>query len=150
MKNLILLLLVLPFVGLSQEIPKKADIIVISNDKSASENFILVKQTLSDNGIEISSQDRDVFQIKGGPIAASKNAVTSFYLFKCKDNSIVMTGKFKSGIELNLGGTTATDELDVISNRGMSGSMYKRSFNSMNDFAKKLGNNVAYKSSKDK
>lgn len=128
---------------IAQEIPKKSDKIIVTSTLTAEQNFIKVKQQLADIGIDIATQDRDIFQIKTGDIA-TKWGGTLYYVIFCKEGHIQITGNAKTGIKLGL---MDADPYSPIVFRGMKGSMTKESFMLMNEFAKKLGNNIEYQSS---
>ena len=123
---------------------KKADRIVIANEKSAAENFIMVKQMLSDNDIEITSQDKDIFQIKSGQITITRGGASGYYNFNCRQGKIVVTGFYKAGYDLNIWGVIAKDEYTKIQNRGMGGSITKEAWNKMDLFSQKLGEKITY------
>lgn len=105
MKKLLLLLLALPcgaFAQRTDTIPfKNSDRIIIRNNLSADENFNLIKKSLSENEIEIASQDTEAKQIKSGviPLENSLGSNANYYLlFFAKDNQLSIRGYFKSGI----------------------------------------------------
>jgi len=143
-RHIYFILLLIPIVGVCQEIPKKADRIIVANDKTASENFILVKQILADKGIEIANQDKDINQIKSGSISITKYGANGYFIFNCKDKNVLVTGMFKAGYEVSIGGVKGTDDFESIAFKGMNGSLYKASFEKMNDFAKLLGKDIKY------
>jgi len=124
--------------------PKGTNKIIVINSKSASDNFLAVKQQLAENSIAIASQDKDIFQIVTGNIPAKSGANYQYIIF-CKEKSIAITGKFTTGIEMNWGfGITAKDDEMKIVNKGMSGSIFKKAFTAMEDFAKSLGGEITY------
>lgn len=139
MKYILLCFLSIPICVGAQEILKKANRIIISNDKKAEDNFTLVKHLLSDKGIEIDSQDKEVFQIKTGIFKIDKYNSSGFYILKCYNKKISLVGKRKNSVF-----DREADPFNEISNKGMSGSPLKLSFESMNNFAKDLGDNVSY------
>jgi hypothetical protein len=120
--------------------PKGASKIIVNNSKSAADNFLLVKQQLAENSIGIAQQDKDVFQI----ITSTINGKYVYVIF-CKNNAIHITGTYTTGYDVHLGfGIIDKDEASKITNRGMSGSIIKKSFQSMESFAKELGTNITY------
>jgi hypothetical protein len=127
---------------------KKADRIIISNEKSSAENFLLVKQILSDSDIEIASQDKEIFQIKSGQIPITRGGASSYYNFNCRQGKIVVTGFYKGGYDLDIGGVISKDEYTRIQNRGMGGSITKEAWNKMDIFSQKLGDRITYEISK--
>ena len=132
----------LPLSLLAQEIPKNSDKIIVTNTQTAEQNFIKAKQVLADQDIAVAVQDRDIFQISTGRIRQSDNA--SFqYLINCREGKVSITGTWSSNIGLNLGGITQGASTYTIKYKGLQ----KLLFNQMNDFAKKLGENIEYQSS---
>jgi hypothetical protein len=127
-----------------QEAPKWTDKIIVSSDGTAEENFIKTKQSLAEKGIEIASQDKDIFQIKTGDIPTQWGG-TQYYVIFCKDKTIQITGNAKSGIKLSL---RDADPYAPIVNRGMKGSILKESFKLMDSFAKTINGEIKYESSK--
>lgn len=140
MKKLItLLLVVLPFFTIAQVAPKNADKIIVQNERSAEENFKLAKQLLADNDIEIASQDKEIYQIKTGRIRINNDAGCA-YLINCKEGKVTITGSWGTTLGLNIGGITSAPSTYRLINKGTQ----KGIFNQMNDFAKKLGDNISY------
>ena len=132
----------LPMLLKAQQIPKNSDKIIVVNQLTAEQNFIRAKQVLADQDIAIAVQDRDIFQISTGQIRQSDNA-TFVYLINCREGKVSITGTWSSNIGLNLGGITQGASTYSIKYKGLQ----KLLFNQMNDFAKKLGNNIEYQSS---
>lgn len=126
-----------------QQAPKGADKIIIKNAKSASDNFLAVKLILAEKGIEISSQDKDIFQLKTGVIPITKYGAGAYYVVFCKDNSIQLIGMFNTGIELNML-VKDTDPFIQIVNRGMKGSLFKEAWIAMNSLAESFGGDISY------
>lgn len=139
MKNLLLFLLMLPIFAVAQ--PKKAKQIFVHTEKSASDNYTDVITYLIDNVIDIKSHDKDLGLIRTESFSRSNIALTLY----CTDSTIRVTGTFKTGMELNLGGVIATDDPMPIENRGMKGSAYRKAFDEMNRFAGKFGDRITYK-----
>lgn len=148
MKKLILsiaFLVVCNIAVYSQLAPKGANKIIIKNNKTASDNFLFVKQFLAENSIQILSQDRDVNQVTTGVIRGKWGTNVKYVLF-CKDNSIALSGSFYGGYELSLGGVVAKDDSLPIVNKGGSS---KNAFETMDVFAKKLGTEIFYEGGKE-
>jgi hypothetical protein len=133
MKKLLLLLLLLPVFSIAQVIPGKANQITVVNNETAYANFIDVKLLLAKKGIEIASLDKDAFQIESGPISI-EGAGTSYYIFICRDDKIIITGKTKYN----------SDIFETIANTGAKETPKKVSFDAMNDLAKLLGAKLEY------
>lgn len=129
----------LPIFAVAQ--PKKANQIFVHNEKSASDNYTDAITYLIDNAIDIKSHDKDLGLIRTEPFSKSNIALTLY----CADSTIRVTGVFKTGMELNWGSVTTTDDPEPIVNRGMKGSPYKKAFEEMDKFAKELGTNITYK-----
>jgi hypothetical protein len=117
------------------EIPRKADICIISNALYAKDNYLMVKRSLSDHNIEIGSQDMEVFQIKSGLVPVKKlNGAVAYYIILCKDSTVMIKGMAKGGISLQLYGVKSEDNYEAIRNVGMKGSIDNIIFKSMVDF----------------
>lgn len=144
MKSIIFSLLLIPALLFGQDIPKKATQIFIHNDKTQGENFILISKFLLDEAIEIKSRDKELGVISSDVFKRGKGHPVALTFF-CQDSIVRITGKFKMGMELNFGSVTATDDFEQIINKGMKGSIYEKSFRSMNDIALLLGNQLTYK-----
>lgn len=141
MKKLILLLLLaVPALANAQtEIPKGSDKIVVVNNRTAADNFILAKQILADESIEILSQDKDIFQIKTGRIRATDNGSYS-YLINCRDGKVTVTGTWGTTNGIQVGFLTQSPSTYAVTYKGGQ----KELFNRMNEFAKQLGDDVQY------
>lgn len=105
MKVLLILFVLLPGYALAQKtdtIPfKDCDRIIIKNDLSAEENFMLIKKTLSENEIEIASQDSESKQLKSGiiPLENRLGSKANYYmLFFVKEGRVSIKGFYKSGL----------------------------------------------------
>jgi hypothetical protein len=146
-KILLMLLTLLPLLSMAQqmEIPKNSDKIIVINQVTAEENFKKAKQILADMDVAIATQDRDTWQIKSGEIRQTDN-VSYRYLINCRDNKVSITGTWGTNIGINVGGITQGPSTYVISYKGA----VKIMFNKMNDFAKQLGGELTYESSKAK
>ncbi|MGG9971835.1 hypothetical protein ACQ33O_08600 [Ferruginibacter sp. SUN002] len=134
MKKLLLLLLLFPLFSFAQVVPDKTDQITVLNSETAYANFIDVKLLLSKKGIEIVSLDKEAFQIETGPIDI-KSSGTSYYVFICRDDKIIITGKTKY---------SSSDTIETIANTGAKDTPEKLSFEAMNDLAKLLGTRLQY------
>jgi hypothetical protein len=140
MKKLIaLIVMLLPFFINAQVVPKNADKIIVQNDNSAEQNFKLAKQLLADNDIEVASQDKDIFQIKTGRIRINNDAGCT-YLINCKDDKVTITGSWGTTLGINIGYITSAPSTYQLIYKGTQ----KSTFNRMNEFAKKLGDNISY------
>jgi len=148
----VVIVAMLPFVGFGQQILKNADTIIITDDQSAEQNFKLVKQVLADDHIEISSQDSLSYQLHTGTIKLAKNTGYQ-YLINSKQGRITisgsvvgkngMTGAYGNGVGISIPVGKSRIESYPIANKGFMKIIFKR----MNDFAKKLGDNISYSAS---
>lgn len=84
-----LLLTTLPFLSSAQKISKNADTIIITNDKSAEQNFKLAKKVLADGDIEITKQDSTSYQVQTGPIKMASN-FGYYYFLNCQQGRIAI------------------------------------------------------------
>lgn len=127
------------------EAPKKAWKIIVKNNLTADENFTLVGQTLADNDFVIDKKDKEFYTIKTVPKEVRKRRSDVYFLtFSIKNNSIAITGQFNTNISLNLGYIQSESSYSKITNKGMSDSSYKNSFNAMHSFAFLLGKDLEY------
>jgi outer membrane lipopolysaccharide assembly protein LptE/RlpB len=132
-------------------VPKNSSMIIVTNIQSASENLLLVKKNLAENGIEISEQDKDIFQLKTGLTPVNKNGYSAYYIIYCKDGSIQTNGLYNTGNkEITIGEKVVTtsasmsnDPFRKIYYSKYGGSAY--AFKAMHDLAKSFGNNLQYK-----
>ncbi len=126
-----------------KEIPKGTTKIIVETNQNQAENFKQVLNLLLDNDFEIEKKDLELLTIKSGikPLPKSGN----FYLnFRFKDDKIEITGKFHSGISIELSNVKSEDNIETIINKGMKGSIYYTSFLEMYKFSKLLGNNQTF------
>jgi len=121
----------------AQEIPKRASQIFIHNNKTQGENFIYVSKHLVSENIEIEKRDQSLGTITTAVYSPSKTNPIMLMFF-CQDSVIRITGNFKLGMDINIGGVVAKDNLSKIENRGMKGSPFKKTFEAINNVAKSL------------
>lgn len=128
-----------------QQAPKLADKILVKNDKSASDNFLAVKLSFAEKGIEIVSQDADIKQFKTGLMPLLKSGAKIYYIVFCKDNTIQFTGFFNTGIEAPKSILIQDgDPFRPIVNRGMKGSYFAEAWKAMNILALTFGSDIQY------
>jgi hypothetical protein len=142
----------LPLLSSAQKILKNADTIIITNDKSAEQNFKLAKQALADGDIEIANQDSTSYQIQTGVIKMASN-FGYHYLLNCQKGRIAisgtvvgknaMTSSYGNGVGISIPIGKSREESYQLTNKGFLKLIFKR----MNDFAKKLGDNISYSDS---
>ena len=124
--------------GVTAQIPKGTKILTVTTDSTAAGNFKLVTETLLDNNIEIETYDKEMGTISTAFTPLKKTG--SYKLkFRCKNNNIIVSGTFTSGISIELYGVRAEDTAMEIEKRGMKKSMYDITFGKMYDFAAQLG-----------
>lgn len=147
MKFLLTLVVVLnSMYSFSQGVPQKGiSQLLIKNRLSASENYNLIIKTLSANNYFIESKDIELHYLKTQSKNIEKSPIVYFLNIISKDNEIVISGMFKSGIELNVGNLTSTDDYETITFRGARGSIYMKSFEKMQEFAEKFNFEISYK-----
>jgi len=61
-----------------------------------------------------------------------------YFSIRIKDQTIILTGSFKLNMNINLGMVESTGEYTDIANKGMKGSPFRKSFEIMHEFSKKL------------
>ncbi|MDP2338029.1 MAG: hypothetical protein Q8N05_16605 [Bacteroidota bacterium] len=120
------------------KIEKGATKVVIETGKSKEENFKLCKKILTESEIMIESNNEN-YTIKTDELNTKKKNYIYYLTFFCKDNSIVVSGKSKSGISIELYGVKSEDNFETIVNRGSPGSFYGITFTEMVTMAQKFG-----------
>ena len=138
-----LLLLSLPVFGQMpakqwKAIPKNTTSIEINNSNTASQNFKLVSETLLDNNFEITKRDKELGTITTG-FKALPRAGTYKLNARCKNNKIIISGQFNSGISIEMYGVRSENEVIDIEKTGSYKSTYGRAFGEMYNFSQKLG-----------
>jgi hypothetical protein len=144
MKKFIFLLFLLPFVAFGQkETSNKANSIIITNKNTAYANFTDVRIKLTKDSIQIVELDKDQFQIKTGHISV-KDGATAYFNFDCRDNTITISGMWKSDAE----GKSTGDNYIRIEDTGKPDSLTKAAFEKMKALAKKFGTVFTYEYAK--
>jgi len=143
MKNLILfifLLLNLSTHSEPKEVPKKTYKIIVKNNLSAYDNFLMVGRALVDNDYTIESKDKDFYTIKTAKRELYNSRTGSYFLnFAIKAHSISVSGECFADLTINFGGIRSENSSFRICYKGMNGSLEKDAFREMAEFAKKLG-----------
>ena len=122
------------------EYPRKAYKIIVKNNLSADENYVLVGKTLLDNDWVIESKDKDFHTIKTAIREMYKSRTGSYFLnFTIKDKAIAIMGQCYVDLTMRIGFVESTNASYKISYKGMDGNLNKNAFLKMADFAKKLG-----------
>lgn len=140
--KIFLFLFIFPIVLFAQDIPKGTTKIIINNELSAKDNFDLIIKTLLDNDYFIAIKDSETFTIKTEPKKPVKGHGLYYMNIRAVDKEVHISGMWKSGIELSLGGVNSTDSYEPIIKRG---GAYIPIFDNINNFASKLIGNKIYK-----
>jgi len=126
-----------------KEVPKGTTKIIVKTERSTKDNFKTLLNVLLDYDFEIENKDSELFTIKTGQKPIPRTG--SYYLnFMCKEDLIEITGKFYSGISMELNGVKSEDKQESITNKGMKNSIYKISFQEMFNVANLIGTNLSY------
>lgn len=131
MKKIVLAMFVCLFsASLSaQEVPKKANYIVISDSLSQAENFSLVTDLLFEHGYGVLNSDRE-----SGIISTTekdfKNGSIKLNI-QAKDGKLSFRGDYISNISFSLNGVTASSSWTNISNIGQRNSVTQNAWNEM-------------------
>ena len=122
-----------------KNIPKNAKQIFIETGKSEIENIKYIQPFLLDEGFEIEKTDTTLFTVKTGLKKTNKRGGTYYLNFRAKGNKIIVSGKFKSGISIEIYGVRAEDDWEDIEKIGSKGSIYEIVFTEMCNLAQNLG-----------
>jgi hypothetical protein len=126
----------LPAITFSQQ--KHENAIVVSHL-----SFREAMMTCMNSGYTIAVKD-DSLKFFSTTLRANKHGDEIVLHLRIKDSVAVITGDFNSNITLDLGGVSAKMGITQIEFRGMRGSAYGQSWNSMDDFAKLFGKPISY------
>ena len=141
MKALIsMLFLLFALQSFSQEIPKKAWKIIVHTSMNKSDNYKAMGQFLIDNDCTIEKNNAEFGTYSTGAVPVKKSTVVNYYSIVCKDSVVVITGLMNANMSIELYGVKADSGTDKISFSGGAGSLYKKSFNAMNELAIKIPN----------
>jgi len=118
MKRTLLILLLLPFALIAQKqesiVFKGATKITVKNNLTADENYKLAINKLLDNGFSIESKDAEYKTIKTQIRKIGNWTYKGFLNIRAKENEIIFSGMFDSGIEINVGGVTTKSTFEPI------------------------------------
>jgi hypothetical protein len=128
----------------SQEVPKGVNRIIISNTKSAAENFTDIQNILIDNGYAIARKDDEFHTVRTEPVTPKKTASSNFYNFVARDSSIILSGFYKPLVMLTIGYTRPDANTSMIENKGMKGSIVKDAFVAMDKMAHLIQGTISY------
>ena len=145
MKSLLLIITItmMTLVGYSQTSPSKGTTkITIKNQVSAKENFELMISKLLDEQYFIETKDTVLNLIKTQP----KNAkgFTYYLNIRAKANEIDIMGSFNDGLTIKMGAISANPSYQEIVFRGMKGSLFRKAWDVMEAFAKKISPELSY------
>ena len=127
------------------QIPQRAYKIIVKNNLSSDENFILVARTLIENDWIIENKDKEFYTFKTGARELYKTRSGSYFLnFVVKDKSISLTGQCSPDIELSFGGVRSDKTYFKICYKGINGNIDKDAFIKMAEFSKKLGSDLEF------
>lgn len=150
MKKLILIiLLAFPLISIAQKVDTAifngAAKIVVSNNKSATENYKLAAEKLLDHGYIIDKSDKEFFQLFSGGVKVYGEGVSrilSLYVLS-RDGSIIIVGRTKKTDQMQIVNTPKdTDNYESM--------VYKKSlllkdiFGKMEKYAKTLGGTLTF------
>jgi len=123
--------------------PKGVSKITIETGLSKAENFKFCQDVLTNENVIIEVNEQS-FSIKTDELNTKKQKYPYYLIFFCKDSTIVLSGKFKLGMTIQVYGVKSEDNFEPIQNKGMKGSAYEITFSEMVEFAKKLGNKIIF------
>jgi len=139
MKNLFLILLLLPVWSYSQEdnIPRKTRFIEIHNNQTSSLNHLLVSHTLIHNNIRYEKEDKELGLITTKPKEYKEHAI--YYIINVKDSLITISGKYNKSHKNAV--FEDIRQMSKLSNNQEG----KRAIRQMMTFAKKMGNKFTFR-----
>ncbi len=147
-KSLFLLFIIfsINFTSFSQ--PKGITQIIINTDRMASDNYKFCLNKLNELNIFASKTDTVQYVIKTDLLITRKRNYNYFLTFFCKDNQIVVSGKYKLGMSFSMytGGLGASleDSFEPVINKGMKGSANIIVFDEMMDIADQINGGPVY------
>lgn len=120
------------------EIPKGTSKIILVNDLNKEENFKHVIDMLLEQSHFIAAKDMEYGTIKTEPKPIKGMDCLYYFSIRIKDETIIISGSFKLNMNINFGLIESTAEYTDIANKGMKGSPFRKSFELMHEFSKKL------------
>ena len=121
-----------------KHIPKKTSKIILENDLSKDDNFSHVIETLLDNDFSIEDKDEEYGTIKTDLEKVDGLNASYHFIFRAKENQIIVRGEYIIHATINYGGAESKPSFSDIENRGSRGSVPKKSFTAMYEFAQLL------------
>jgi len=148
-KLLLIILLALPFVSMAQKVDTAifngAAKIVVSNNKSAAENYKLAAEKLLDQGYIIDKSDKEFFQLFSGGVKVYGEGVSrilSLYVLS-RDGSITIVGRTKKTDQMQIVNTPKdTDNYEPMAYK--KSLLMKDIFGKMEKYAKTLGGKLTF------
>jgi|1048.fasta_scaffold02612_2 hypothetical protein len=120
------------------EVPKGTSKIILTNDLNKEENFKHVIDILLEQSHFIASKDSEFGTIKTEARPIKGLDCLYYFSIRIKDQTIIISGSFKLNMNISLGMVESTGEYTDIANKGMKGSPFRKSFEIMHEFSKKL------------
>ncbi|MCA0933097.1 hypothetical protein LCM02_11585 [Lutimonas saemankumensis] len=121
-----------------KHIPKKTTKIILENDLSKDDNFSYVIETLLDNDFSIADKDAEYATIETDLEEVNGLNASYHFIIRTKANQIIIRGKYIIHATIDYGGAESKPSFSNIENRGMRGSVSKKSFAAMYEFAQLL------------
>lgn len=145
MRKLLLILLLFPFVSSSQSrstVPvKKTNKIVVRNDKSGRENFVLLQSVLLSKNYTLIINRRD-FTVNTRD--SSIESGSSSFNGVAKHDSVILTGKYKSRVVTSIFGQEEEIYTYDITNTGSKGTLPQMMFLLLDNIAKEIKGDRVY------
>lgn len=123
--------------------PKGSTKISIETGKSKADNFELCSQFLTNLDISTEANEKTMV-IKTDELNTKKKRYPYYLTFFCKDSVIVLTGKFKTGMTIQIYGVRSEDNFEPIINKGMKGSPLQITFSEMLGVAQSFNYPVSF------
>ncbi len=136
-KILILLFLFLSQNCFSQDIPKKANTIIIHGL-----TYQTVIDTLLERNFTIDKRDTALKTLVTNP--RTIKSMTIIVSARVKDSSVIITGQVNFNIGITLGGVYTESSYDEIAYTGTMGSLYKKAFMILNNLALSFNKPIEY------
>lgn len=135
------ILLFCTLLSYSQKPPKGTILIIVKNELSKQENFAKVCGTLLKNEYQISRTDTSMYLIESKRKRLLDSGFSYNFNFIVEDSAIAVYGKLMDAYMPN---TLSEQVYLYIENKGMGGSIYSLSFNTMLSFTRKLGGTLYF------
>lgn len=146
MKCLILLFFLCPLACLAQgdAVPSKGtNKIIVTNDKTARENFVRLQEVLLQKGYVVSIYRRS-FRVQTRDSLLAEGNILYSLEGEARGNSVILTGRYHSIVESSILGGRPMDFAYDISYIGRESSVSKKLFVLLEETAKAIGGNLVY------